>query len=293
MRPHLIVDAKATTYAAHGRDAPPRFARRPVGRTLVVLLLTHVMGSAGAETLSGTDIVRHCYYKYAGDDQRSRLIIVITDQSGKGIKSEYRRFWKNYGGENGIVDKVILFTESPPDSRGVNFMRWAYSVPSGKPADQWVYLPELHMVRRVSQRDPATSDWGYSDEDLRIRDLDEDDHRLKQIERSDDREYYVVESIPRNDSAYGKRITHFNKAADWGDCAPRQVDYYDKDGELLKQEYITWRRINAAWVWDTAVVRNVRTKITATYQMMETEVNVGLDDRLFTERQLRRGRPGQ
>jgi hypothetical protein len=172
-------------------------------------------------------------------------------------------------------------------------MRWGYSTTSGKPADQWVYLPEMHMVRRVSQRDPANTDWGYGDEDLRIRDLDEDDHRLKQIERIDGREYYVVESVPRNGSAYGKRITHFNKADNWEDCAPRQVDYYDKDGELLKQEFITWQRINTAWVWDTAVMYNVRTKVTATYQMLKTEVNVGLDDRLFSERHLRRGYPGQ
>ena len=58
-----------------------------------------------------------------------------------------------------------------------------------------------------------------------------------------------------------------------------------------KQEFITWKRLNAAWVWDTAVMYNVRTKVSATYQMQETEVNVNLDDRLFSERQLRRGYP--
>jgi len=36
---------------------------------------------------------------------------------------------------------------------------------------------------------------------------------------------------------------------------------------------------------------NVHTKVSATYQMQETEVNVNLDDRLFSERQLRRGYP--
>ena len=268
---------------------PPR---RIASRSVFALLLGYAVTALGGETLSGADIVKHCYYKYAGDDQRSRLTITITDPNGKGIKSEYYRLWKHYAGKDGIVDKVILFGESPPDIRGVNFMRWGYSATSGKLADQWVYLPEMNMVRRVSQRDPGNMDWGYSDEDLRIRDLGEDQHRLDRIERIDDRDFYVVESTPLYDSAYGKRITYFNKDLAWEECAPHQVDYYDKNGELLKQEFITWRRINAAWVWDTAVMYNLRTKVTATYQMQETAVNVGLEDRLFSERQLRRGYPG-
>jgi len=190
-----------------------------------------------------------------------------------------------------VLDKVILFTESPTDSRGVNFMRWAYPTKSGKPADQWVYLPEMHTVRRISQRDPNNMDWDYTDEDLRIRDLDEDDHRLKYIERSNGQEFYVVESIPRRASACGRRVSYFNKTADWQDCVPRRVDNHDKHGELLKQEFITWKRLKTAWIWDAAVMDNVRTKLAVTYRMQETEVNVGLDDRLFSERQLRRGYP--
>jgi hypothetical protein len=118
----------------------------------------------------------------------------------------------------------------------------------------------MHMVRRISQRAPKNMDWGYTDEDLRIRDLDEDDHRLKQTGRSGGQDYYAVESLPRHASTHGKRITYFNKTEDWRECAPRRVDYYDKNGELLKQEFITRQRLNAAWIWDTAVMYNVRTK---------------------------------
>jgi hypothetical protein len=295
----MVMPAPGQAYSAATRlsQPPPRrgsglLGNPSPGRALslcCILLVTNT--DATAATPSATEIVGHCYYKYAGDDQRSRVTIVISDHNGNGSKGEYRRLWKQYDGKDGVLDKVILFTEFPTDSRGANFMRWGYQAKSGKPADQWVYLPEMHMVRRISQRDPKNMDWGYTDEDLRIRDPDEDDHRLKQIERSDGQEYYVVESLPRHASAYGKRVTYFNKAEDWRECAPRRVDYYDKNDELLKQEFITWKRLNTAWVWDRAVMYNVRTKVTATYRMQETEVNVGLDDRLFSERQLRRGYP--
>src|SRR3569833_654493 len=95
----------------------------------------------------------------------------------------------------------------------------------------------------------------------------------------------------RGNSAYSKRVTHINKTADWEACTPRQVDYYAKNGELLKQEVITWQKIEDAWVWETAVMHNVQTGVSATYQMLETEVNISLPDAVFSERQLRRGYP--
>lgn len=241
---------------------------------------------------SGAEIIQHCYFKYAGDDQRSRLIIILTDKTGKDVKSEYRRLWKNSDGKNGVVDKVILFAESPLDMRGVNFMRWGYAANTGKLADQWVYLPEMNMVRRVSQRDPNNMDWGYTDEDLRIRGLEEDEHTLTDIVRIDGEEFYQVESVPRGVSAYSKRVTRFNKSDDWQGCAPRQVDYYDKSGQLLKQETILWDKIGDAWVWNTATMHNVQTNVSATYLMLSSEINVGLSDQLFSERQLRRDYPG-
>ena len=172
--------------------------RHPARHVLFLLCWTHATFLFADDAPGPEDIVAHCQNKYAGDDQRSRLIIVISDADGKAIKSEYHRIWKRYGGKNGIVDKVILFGSAPPDIRGVNFMRWGYTAASGKPADQWVYLPDMHMVRRVSQRDPANMDWGYSDEDLRIRGLEEDTHHLDGIERLDGRDYYVVSSVPRD-----------------------------------------------------------------------------------------------
>lgn len=255
-----------------------------------VLAMVLAMG-AGASEVSGADIVRHCDDKYAGDDQRSRLIVILADRNGNVAQSEYLRLWKNEGGRHGIADKVMLFARLPLDTRGVNFMRWGYTARAGRVAEQWVYLPEMHRVRRVSQRDATDVAWGYTDEDLRSRDPDEDDHRLVEIANEGGEHYYVVESVPRGESPYGKRITRYLKTDDWQDCAPRQVDYYDAQGVLFKQQFISWRVIGGAWVWDTAVMYNLREEATATYQMLDTEVNVGLSERLFTERQLQHGYP--
>ena len=260
-------------------------------RWLFFLLALNFNAHAGDPPLSGEEIVKRCYYKYAGEDQRSRLVIALTDENGKQVKSEYLRLWKNYAGKDGIEDKVILFTEFPPDNKGVNFMRWAYS-DLGKTADQWVYLPEMRMVRRVSQRDPKNMDWGFTDEDLRIRALDEDRHVFKETSRLEGGDYYLVESIPKQDANYSKRVSWFNKSEDWKNCLQKRVDYYDKQGELMKTQFLKWENVNGAWVWRTVVMRNARSAASAVYDMREVEVNVGLGEEVFSQRTLKQGYRG-
>jgi hypothetical protein len=41
------------------------------------------------------------------------------------------------------------------------------------------------------------------------------------------------------------------------------------------QQYFNWKKLNGAWVWDTAVMDNLRDKVSAMYHMLNTEVDVG------------------
>ncbi|MBI3772430.1 MAG: outer membrane lipoprotein-sorting protein [Gammaproteobacteria bacterium] len=246
-----------------------------------------------AEELTGDEIVKHCYYKYAGEDQRSRLKVTLTDEQGKRVNHEFFRFWKSYDGDVGdVTDKTVLFSEFPPHNRGINFMRWAYTQSSGKAADQWVYLPETHMVRRVSQRDPKNMDWGVNDEDLRVRGLAEDIHTYLGVKNHEGRDFYLVESTPReNDPTYSKRVSWFSKTGDWDTCLERRVDYYDKTNQVSKEQFIKWEKVDDAWVWRTVVVKKSNSQVSAVYDMTDVQVNVGVRDNIFSKRVLEKGMP--
>ncbi len=261
-------------------------AMRKIFVAIMLALLTPF--SIVAETLSGSEIVQRCYYKNAGDDQRSRLLVTSTLTNGKKVSSEYIRLWKNYAGKDGIVDKVVLYTASA-HNQGLAFMRWGYTNDSERLAEQWVYLPEMRIVKRISKRTPEEMDWGFSDDDLRVRDITEDDHRFVEIRTIEGKEFYVVESIPKNDPIYGKRISWFSKHDDWEQCVEKRVDYFDKEMKMLKKQFVTWRQIDGAWVWENAVIKNFKADSTIVYDVKEVEVNVGLDDREFTTRALARG----
>lgn len=251
------------------------------------VLLATSAPTLAEEPLTGAAIVQGCSSKYAGETQRSLLSIALTDAAGKKVKYEFVRLWKTYKGKDGIDEKTILFTQYPPESKEVNFMRWSYT--SGKQPDMWVYLPELHTVRRVSQRDPKNLDWGFIDEDMRPRALDEDEHRYVGIAAREAQEFYIVESTPKQRSLYGKRVTYFIKTDNWDDCAPARVDYHAPDGELVKRESVRWQKIKGAWVWKTAVMKNMKTLSSAVYDVRDVEVNADIPDAQFTERVLRRG----
>ncbi len=242
--------------------------------------------------VTGEDVVKNCDYKNPGNDQRSKLAIILKDSSGSERKNVYLRLWKDYKGAEGVADKMILFTEYPPDAQGAAFMRWAFTRESDKNADQWIYLPALRKIRRVSIRDPGDSflgsDLTYAD--ISGRAWDEDEHKLLRTEPANNNEFYVVESTPKEKSPlYSKRLSWFLKTTAWEGCIKARVDYYDKRGDLLKRQNLRWQKVGAAWVWDKVVVQNVQTLHSSLFEVTNVEINVGLQDGLFAERTLEKG----
>lgn len=244
--------------------------------------------TANAAT-SAEDVVQQCYYKYAGDDQRSMMQISLKAPGTKPQISEYTRIWKSYGGKDGVVDKVLLFTDTPLKDKGLAFMRWGYTGASSKVTEQWIYLPELRKVRRITPRDPETKDWVIKDEDLRLRELHEDDHTLLGEKSADGKPYYRVEFKPKSDPVYSKRVFWFSKTSDPEECSLHKVDFYDKKGIKAKQQLIEWRREGKAWIWDKVEIKDANSDAYIHYDMKEVEINVGLDDNLFTHRSMKKG----
>jgi len=116
---------------------------------------------------------------------------------------------------------------------------------------------------------------------------------------------YRVKSVPTvSSSIYGHIISTFEKQDSWDDCALSAREYYNKKGDLIKRASFSWQQVDDAWVYDAIVITIDRMKdkdfpeekrrhkdtdiIVITYQFSEPEVNVGLKDRDFTARSLRR-----
>lgn len=263
--------------------------------SLFSLSIAVLMGpvTVQAEELTGADIVQRCDKEAnAGKDQRNLLTVILRDASGNEKKNIYQRYWKDYKGRKNIADKMMLFTEFPPDAKGTAFMRWGYMPGADKNAEQWLYIPSLGSVRRVSVRDPGDSFLGsdLTYQDISPRLLSQDDHQLLREDVRDGHSYYVVESLPKEDKPlYGKVVAWYEKAPDWADCNKRRVEYFDTRMQLLKVETLDWQRVDDAWLWDEVHVDNQLTGHSSIFRVTDATINNGLKDRIFTERMLKRG----
>lgn len=238
-------------------------------------------------------VIEHCEFKNPGDDQQSILSITLIDKDGSERKNVYHRLWKNYYGKDGVADKMVLFTVFPPDAEGTGFMRWGYRADMNKMADQWLYLPQLRKVRRVSVRDPGDSflgsDLTYGD--IEDRSIDDDSYELLQHDARAKGDVYMVEIAPREpESIYSKKISWYANPANWDDCVRVKTDYYDRQGNLLKKQSLTWQKVDSAWIWDRVVVENVQTGHKSVFTVTEAKVNQGVEEDVFTERALKRGK---
>jgi len=257
-----------------------------------VVLLPTLAVSDESLNYSADSIITNCVIKNTGNDQRSKLTVILQNpQQGTEKRSVYRRYWKKYDGAGDIFDKMLLFTEYPPDAVGSSFMRVSYKSASEKAADQWIYLPLLKKIRRVSIRDPAdsflNSDLSYADVGQRL--VTADRHRFLGVKTVQGLEFFQVESTPVTKSIYGKRVQWLLKGDDSETCVNARIDYYTKEGNLAKVQFNKWQQINGAWVWDRVMVRNVLTGHVSIFVMSDVEVNIDLDDDLFSARTLRVG----
>lgn len=264
----------------------------------LVFIFAGTVTSAQAQTSAtptGAEIVGQCEVKNPGKDQRGRLTITLIDKGGNERKNIYLRLWKDYDGTGKVADKMVLFTEYPPDARGAAFLRWAFTPDADRNADQWLYLPTLGKVRPVSVREPGDSflgsDLTYAD--ISDRPIDRDDHKLLRVDNLNGEEFYVVESTPNKDKdkapLYSKRIGWYKKTPDWSGCVRSKMEYYDVKGNILKTQTLTWQQINDAWLWKRVEVQNVQSKHSSVFEIDEAEINVGIADDVFTERTLQSG----
>lgn len=240
--------------------------------------------------ITARDVVERCDARYPGEDQQTRLAIKLRSRDGGEKVHIYRRYWKDYKGENDIAEKMVLFTEFPPDAQGSGFMRWGYT---GKNAEQWIYLPALKKTRRVSVRDPGDSflgsDLTYAD--ISPRGIDEDEHSVVQAEQQDGVNVIAIKSVPHPGTLqlYSHVVSWYVVGQNWDECHKRQIDYYDRKGDLLKQQSIRWQQIDAAWLWSEVTVQNVQTNHSSIFEVTDARVNTGITDDLFSERNLSRG----
>ena len=250
----------------------------------VVFLVSGLANQMAAQELTGREIIDKAYNQPTGEDQTSNLTMTLINKSGSERVRKIKQFTKDFGD----VEKSIMFFTAPADVKNTSFMNWTYDDPD-KSDDQWIYLPALKKVKRISSDSKSDyfmgSDFTY--DDLGDRKLDDDTHTLLREETIDGIDYYVVESIPKDeDYMYSKTVTWIRKDNFIG----LKKEFYDEDGELLKILKIKkFEEISGFLVITNSEMENVQKTHRTIMKLDNIQINTGIPASKFTERMMMRG----
>jgi hypothetical protein len=212
-----------------------------------------------------------------------------VDKRGKERIRQTRFYWMDRrGADDGLVSKRLIVFDAPATIKDTAFLVHSRSDPEADDL-RWVYLPALRKVRRIAGRDRdklfAASDFTY--DDLSERDLDEDAHTWLRDEAYDGAPHRVVESRPRSESPYTRRVQ-------WVDPANHtisRVEFYGPGDRLEKVLEARWREQDGIWFWDRLVMTHDKRRHKTVVEVGEVRHDVGLGDDVFHHSTLGRGGP--
>lgn len=253
---------------------------------MIILSVSLLYPSAGLaqESMSAEKIMEHVYYRPEGDNKKSDLTMTLTNVRGDKRVRKISQFTWN----NGKVEKSIMFFQYPADVKNTSFMNWSYEE-AGKDDDQWIYLPALKKVKRISSDSKSDyfmgSDFTY--DDLGDRHPTSDQHTLLRTETINNEFCFVIESRPKEEDYQYSRTVSWVIRDKW---IVLKKEFYDPDGDFLKTLNVEqFAKIDGFWIILHSRMLNKQSGHSTDMKLQNVKLNGNVSERLFSERYMRRG----
>jgi hypothetical protein len=251
---------------------------------LVIGLLAILAAPINAEEMTALERIEKVYDRPDGDDMQSDLKMTLVNSRGDKRVREIRQFSKDFGAD----EKKIMFFQAPADVRNTSFMNWTYGE-AGKSDDQWIFLPALKKVKRISSDSKGDyfmgSDFTY--DDLGDRHPSSDTHKIIGQEEIDGKLCTIVESLPvEDDYIYSKTLSWIADDT-W---IVLKKEFFDEDGEALKILTVEdHSEIDGYWIVTHSEMENLQRGHTTIMALDNIKLDQGVSDNKFTERIMARG----
>jgi len=218
-------------------------------------------------------------------DSRTELKMLLTNRHGdKSVRKLRLATLENQDTDAG--DKSLTVFSYPRDIKGTAFLSFTKIL---DPDDQWLYLPALKRVKRISSANKSGpfvgSEFAY--EDLVSFEVGKYDYKWLRDEPCGELECYVVERFPKyENSGYTRQTVWVDKT----EYRIRKIDFYDRKESLLKTlnqsgfaQYLEqyWRPLKM-------VMKNHQTGKATELAFSPYEFRRGVNENDFTPNRLKR-----
>ncbi len=218
-------------------------------------------------------------------DSKSELEMVLRNKNG----DESQRAMRNKSLEvEGDGDKTLIVFDAPKDVKGTAFLSFTHAV---KPDDQWLYLPALKRVKRISSSNKSGPFMGseFAYEDISSQEIEKYKYKYIKDEAIDGRPTFLVERYPQyKNSGYTRQLAWIDQET----YRVTKVEFYDRKDSLLKTlTYHDYKKyLEQYWRAHRMEMINHQTGKSTTLAWKDFSFNTGLTERDFDKNSLKRAR---
>ncbi|NIO42905.1 MAG: outer membrane lipoprotein-sorting protein [Burkholderiales bacterium] len=220
-------------------------------------------------------------------DTMTTLNMILENRQGRISKRRLRINVLEVADEKD-GDKSLVVFEEPRDIKGTALLSFSHV---HGPDDQWLYLPALKRVKRISSSNKSGPFLGseFAYEDISSQELMKFDYIWLRDEACGDFECFVLEQRPRyENSGYTRQIAWY----EMDEYRLHRIDYYDRKNVLLKTlTFSDYRQyLDQYWRAHDMHMANHQTGKTTRLMYDQFQFRSGLTDKDFTQNRLKRTR---
>ncbi len=218
-------------------------------------------------------------------DQRAKLVMTLRNRFGQESKRKNRNKTLEVIGDG---DKTLIVFDSPRDIKGTAFLSFTHAL---KQDEQWIYLPALKRVKRISSSNKSGPFLGseFAYEDISSQEVAKYKYKYLRDEKINGRDVFVIEAYPQYKKSGYKRLINW---VDKDMYQPIKTEFYDRKNSLLKTLMYTKyeQYLNKYWRAGRMDMVNHITGKSTSLVFNEYKFRTGLKNRDFNRNALKRAR---
>jgi len=217
-------------------------------------------------------------------DFTANMLMILKNKHGQESNREMRIKTLEVEADG---DKNLFVFDNPRDVKGTAFLSFTHKIGND---EQWMYLPALKRVKRISSQNKSGSFMGseFSYEDMSNPEVEKYTYKWIRDEVYDGKESYVVESFPvdKENSGYTRMLSWIDKS----EYRLLKVEFYDRKKSHLKTMTISGYNQYAGKHWraDELNMVNHQNGKSTQIKFSNYAFMTGLNDNDFTTTSLSR-----
>ncbi len=219
------------------------------------------------------------------EDYAAELTMILRNSHGEESVRKIRNRVLEVEGDG---DKSLTIFDTPRDVKGTAFLSFTHKT---GPDDQWLYLPALKRVKRISSDNKSGPFMGseFAYEDITSQEVEKYTYKFLREEPLDGKPMFVIERYPVDEkSGYTRQMVWY----DQDEYRIWKIDFYDRKNDLLKtliyEDYQQYA--GKFWRADMMKMENHITGKSTELIWENYQFKTGLDENDFNKNSLRRAR---